>query len=104
MLPLFLFRFCRPPLGSTKRIHHCSKGVPNISYVLSSHISLWYLSPVQSKFSHLAALLSQNIKFAVAPFQYRVDCDDLWIQTDAKGNFDEVCQEIGNIMSPRPPS
>ena len=44
----------------------------------------------ESKFSHLAAMLSRNIKFAVDPFQYAVDCDDLWIQTDSKGKFDEA--------------
>ena len=33
----------------------------------------------ESKFSHLAAMLSHNIKFAVAPFQYAEDCDDLWV-------------------------
>eukprot|EP00668_Euglena_longa_P036342 GGOE01046706.1.p1 GENE.GGOE01046706.1~~GGOE01046706.1.p1 ORF type:complete len:451 (+),score=110.56 GGOE01046706.1:61-1413(+) len=43
----------------------------------------------ESKFSHLAAMLSRNIKFAVSPFQYAVDCDDWWVQTDAEGRFDE---------------
>eukprot|EP00667_Euglena_gracilis_P011827 EG_transcript_12109 len=43
----------------------------------------------ESKFSHLAAMLSRNIKFAVSPFQYAVDCDDWWVQTNADGDFDE---------------
>ena len=44
----------------------------------------------ESKFSHLGALLSQNIKFAFQPFQYAVNCDDLWIRTNSKGMFDEL--------------